>query len=851
MSLSVIIFFHFRRIESEQAKTRLEQLAATQATALNHAIDEYTDFLRGFSLLFSLPREINAADFTAAAQAARVEFSGLDAVEWAPLIEADALPALSARLEAQGRPPLQVQRRVANNQLASVEVPDQWIQPVIYVEPVAPNAKAYGFDVLSGINRSEIELARETGTSVMSHITLLLRDEDVAGFALYQPVYHGPENQRAYRGVVIGIFVLHDFVADIARHIVTDTADLLLVDRTARGNNGVIALVKSDGSTQTSELPQLDSFFSPPICQVHIPVWERDWELMVRPSPAWIAANTPVYPWWVLGLSVAFTIGVTLVIIQRDQHLATIEQRVEQRTEELHASETKLRAILEHSSNLIFIRGLDGRYSMVNSAFLKMTALTEAQIIGQTDEVYLSSEDVERYTRMDQEVIRSGQGISFENIQQIDGRDITFWIEKFPLRHSDGRIFAVGVIATDLTKFKNLEQEKAATQRRALESQRFESMSVLAGGIAHEFNNILTAILGNAGLLRMEFNNSEDTRSYLAQIEHSSKRAAELCNQMMTFSGRGEFELEAINLNDVVTKTVTLLRPQTAHTATTKLELGPALPPIEADLSQISQVIVGLLTNAYEALVDTGTITVTTRLVTLNASRIRQAVASPRIADGEFIELVISDTGCGIEASVLHRIWEPFYSTKFDGRGLGLAAALGVVNGHGGPVFAESTPGIGTSVTVCFPVSVRPFAPHFLSTPPFDQTGRSGHRILVVDDEFTIREITRGILTHRGYVVEVAEDGQKGLEAFTHREVKFDLVLLDMAMPVMEGHELLPKLRHVDPAIAVLAMSGYSEREVRNRFGKHPISGFLQKPFTMEKLAAAVADALDGIEPSR
>lgn len=394
------------------------------------------------------------------------------------------------------------------------------------------------------------------------------------------------------------------------------------------------------------------------------------------------------------------------------------------------------------------------------------------------------------------------------------------------------------------------ENERLALERKMLEAQKLESLGLLAGGIAHDFNNLLVAMLGNAGLALTDVSPQSRARQYIEQIQVAAQRAADLTRQMLAYSGRGRFIVQPSHLNDVIEEMVKLLRVSISRQAALQLNLAPNLPLISADITQLRQVVMNLITNASDALADhAGTITVSTGAMFVTRAELERAQSADDLAEGEYVFLEVADTGSGMDLETQARIFEPFFTTKFTGRGLGLAAVLGIMRGHHGAIQVNSVSGEGTTFRLLFPPieDSTPLAPAPVANLPFTQRAK----LLVVDDEAMVRQITIEMLQHFSYDTLGAENGQRAVELA--REHTFDCVLLDLTMPGLSSEETLQQLREINPALRVVLMSGYTEQDATARFANTPLDGFVQKPFTpldlRDRVQRALAKVLPEAEP--
>lgn len=436
-----------------------------------------------------------------------------------------------------------------------------------------------------------------------------------------------------------------------------------------------------------------------------------------------------------------------------------------------------------------------------------------------------------------------------DGVIRLDGRSVgTICCEHVgrPHRWSGDEIAFVCQLADQIgLALSNRERHRAEAARQELERgmlemQKLESLGLLAGGLAHDFNNLLGVIQGNAELARRRLDAGDPAAAALARIETATCRAADLCRQMLAYAGKGRFITAPLDLGTLVAEMADLLGATVARTAVLDLDLAPALPPVEGDATQLRQVVMNLITNASDALGGApGTIRVSTALRRCHRDQ-PTGPGDAALAAGPWLELAVSDTGCGMDEATVARVFEPFFTTKATGRGLGLAAVQGIVRGHHGTIAIDSRPGGGTTFRVLLPPSERPIPAGEPPRPPATLTGR----VLVVDDEAPLRDLAREMLA--GLAIETLEagDGLAAVEAFLAERRRIDLVLLDLTMPRLGGVDTLRRLRAIDPAVRVVVTSGYTAQEISLRFGDGPPDGFLQKPYTQEALAAAVRAAM-------
>ncbi|MEP6668044.1 MAG: CHASE domain-containing protein [Chthoniobacter sp.] len=404
------------------------------------------------------------------------------------------------------------------------------------------------------------------------------------------------------------------------------------------------------------------------------------------------------------------------------------------------------------------------------------------------------------------------------------------------LRDAQGRPVRMLGTVMDLTHQRLAEEERNRMERKLQESQKLESLGILAGGIAHDFNNLLTGILGNASFARMDIPANSPAQPSLEQVEIAAQRAADLCKQMLAYSGKGRFIVQQLDLSAVVRETADLLQVSISKSSVLKYALAENLPAISADATQIRQIIMNLVINASEAIGErSGVISVATGVMDADRAYLTEAYLSPNIPEGTYVFLEVSDNGTGMTSETRERIFDPFFTTKFTGRGLGLAAVLGIVRGHSGALKVYSEVGRGTTFKLLLPCAGGPAeaAPDAPAAPPL---WRSSGTMLVVDDEDTVRAIARRMLERVGFEVLLASHGHEALEVFHRDGARIVGVLLDLTMPQLDGNATFTELRRLDPEVRVLLMSGFNEQDAITRFAGKGLAGFIQKPFKPETL---------------
>ncbi|MFZ5452285.1 MAG: response regulator [Thermodesulfobacteriota bacterium] len=421
-----------------------------------------------------------------------------------------------------------------------------------------------------------------------------------------------------------------------------------------------------------------------------------------------------------------------------------------------------------------------------------------------------------------------------ELLQQKLGPD--FLLSASPLKGQNGELLGSVYVARDISERRQAEEERGKLEAQMREVQKLESLGVLAGGIAHDFNNLLMAILGNADLALFSLPPTSPARPSVEEIARASQRAADLCRQMLAYSGRGRFVVGRYDLSEIVREMAQMLEVSVSKKASLSYSFAAELPAVEGDATQLRQVVINLITNASEALGDqSGLISVTTGVLECDRAYLAESYLADRLPAGRYVFLEVTDTGLGMDEETRRRIFDPFYTTKFTGRGLGLAVVLGIIRGHQGAIKVSSEPGKGTSFKILLPA--KPWVPEeqvptTISCAPLSP----GKTILLVDDDANVRQVGTKMLTILGFKVMTAARGREALELFRTGGHEIDCVILDLTMPEMSGDEVLQELRQLRSDVRVILSSGYNEQDVTQKFVGQGLAGFIQKPYTMDNL---------------
>ena len=511
-------------------------------------------------------------------------------------------------------------------------------------------------------------------------------------------------------------------------------------------------------------------------------------------------------------------------------------------------------AIASNAAEALFLVNADGRTTFANPSAEAMFGWTQAELIGEFlhDKLHSTCPHEAAHPLAEcpqMKVLVSGETLRGQEdfFRHKDGHLVPITCSTAPIK-GDNQIAGAVLVVRDISEEKLAAEVEREREEALRQAQKLESIGVLAGGIAHDFNNLLTGIMGNAGMARraVQAGRTEHAATLLGDVLKASERAADLTRQLLAYAGKGRFLVEPLNVCQLITEVSTLIHTSISKKITLVLDIPEECPLIEGDRTQLQQLVMNMVINGGEAIGDDpGTLTVRLRVEHFTERRERMRTEGFPIFAGEYVRVDVIDTGAGMDQETRSRIFEPFFTTKFLGRGLGLSAALGIVRGHRGAIGVRSEPGSGTTFTVLLPVMrVSTVTPRD-AEPPSPELERPGvGTIMVVDDEPAVRALSESILSEAGYGVVLAEDGIRAVEQVKAMGECISLVVLDLTMPRLAGAETAREIRRILPNVPIVAMSGYGDVEVMERFSGAQIDDYLPKPFSPEQLVAKVGGAL-------
>ncbi len=574
-----------------------------------------------------------------------------------------------------------------------------------------------------------------------------------------------------------------------------------------------------------------------------------------------------------------------LSAVRQHELMESLESLVEERTAELRESEERFRLMVSAVKDYaIFMLGPTGEIVTWNEGAERLKGYTASEIIGKNfASCFYAKEDVlDGKPARELEYAASRGSFEDEGLRvRKDGS--TFWASVVitALRDADGKLLGYSKVVRDITERKRAEEElrkyrdsleeqvrertaellvknarlaeeiseRKRAEEEALRMQKLESLRVLAGGIAHDLNNMMVAVEANAGLALMVLGKDSPVSEYLIGIEDAAEKVAQFSKQILSFTGKAETKRETVHLNEIVKETARLLLASVSRNAALEYALSDDLPAIEANTANIQQVVMNLIINASEALGNKkGTIKVSTGKIRPDRKYL-DSLHPAGLPEGDYVFVEVSDIGCGISPETRRRIFDPFYTTKFTGRGLGLSSVLGIVSVHGGAIGVESEEGCGATFRVLLPVSKKlmglekekPVSPE---PEPAPDVRRGKCTVLVVDDEEAVLLMAKKVLERAGYKVLTAADGSEAIDIFRENHDSISAVIIDLIMPHVRGDEAMKEIRKIKNDVNILLLSGYHEIDLTGITGGPGKTAFLEKPYRIKKLLGAVQDIL-------
>lgn len=862
--------------EHRRVREEFFRRATVRHALIGENIRGYEECLYNLRNLFANSEDVTTSEFASTARDILARHKGIQALQWVPVVASDRRAEVEDFARREILPDYRFTQRNAAGDLVTADGrPVHY--PILYSYPVAGNEPALGFDLTVGPSRADIDRSLVTKGLVMTRKINLVQKEagsPVAGVIMICPVYQPHDGSDRLIGFVQVVFKIRDMLSQSWNAYPANALDTLVMDATETPPGDPFIYGRR---ALGSPLPVPTSARDLGGEYVHtdmLRIGGRIWRCTYAPTAGWVEAQISGLPKLVLSVSLVFSalLGAYFMSVRRRSEL--VAQQVNERTAELRHTQRLLEAdIVKRQATEAELResrrqldsifgqmpGMAYRYvnqtpkaiSFVSRGSLEILGVAPAEFTSgrTTCDDFVHPDDHEQHSRTVAAAI--AQRSSYESEYRVRCRDGSVkWVldRGQGIYSNDGELLFIEGLAIDITRRKEAEREKSELDRKMLESQKLESLGVLAGGIAHDFNNLLTSIIGHANMTRLDLPAHSPLQEHLRQIEAGARRAAELCQQMLAYAGKGGFLVQRTGIDQLVRDTTPLLAHSISKRAELRFEFAPDTAEVDVDVTQIRQIIMNLVVNASDAIGERdGVITVTTGTLRPEDPRLVRAVLPPDPDARSFVYLSVSDTGCGMSAETVSKIFDPFFTTKFAGRGLGLAAVLGIVRSHRGSLLVESEPGKGSCFTLIIPpakTSGAAPAPSGNSRPPIEPRAHPlAGTVLLIDDEEGVRGVADQMFQSLGLKTLTAADGEQGLALFENHKASIALVLLDLTMPRMSGEETLTRLRALAPQLPVILMSGYNQSAVSG-FAADPKVSFLQKPFSLQALHRQISRML-------
>jgi PAS domain S-box-containing protein len=619
-----------------------------------------------------------------------------------------------------------------------------------------------------------------------------------------------------------GVVVFHSFPGHQSKQ---------WLDHTPTSNEGGVKLHRRGGGDTVYDaavpVPSADAV-------VHVGVLRGPIEDHTAQTLRSIAAGSVLA--LLLGLGLAWTVAWMTT-----QEVAVAE-------EALRESEERYRYLFEHSPDSIMLMTLtgDGPPSIIdcNEATCQMHGYSREEVIGSPISMLDSESDRERIPDRAKRVM-AGEVVKFEG-EHVRKDGSHFPVEVVARMVEIGGQAVLLGIDRDISERKRAEEEKTSLEAQLVQAQKMDAIGRLAGGIAHDMNNVLGSILGAASLLEDEAVDNKRLNEHLDTIVLACQRGRDFTRNFLGYARKGTFVKETINLNRLIEETRDLLTHTISKKITLELDLDKDLNCIRGDRALVGQALMNLCINAADAMVGAGTLTIASANLALGG---KGSMALRGLEPGGYVQVTIRDTGPGMDDEIIDKVFEPFFSTKPKGKGTGLGLSMvhGTMVSHHGTVTIDSELGEGTTVSLLFPATTDlPCEPETDAFVTVDEAQIEGAVVLLVEDESLLRRVGTEMLRKIGCTVIEAENGRRAVEEFERHRDQISLVLLDLVMPEMDGPEAYRELRKMDPEVKVLILSGFTNDEVVDELLADGAVGFVEKPFTKEALAGSLAQALEG-----
>jgi len=860
-AVSAAAFFFARAIERERLAADFNQAKNNVVLAAEKSISTDISEIRSISHFYAASRVVEPEEFRKFVQDPLTQYEGLYALGWVPLIpHARRIDHQNALSTATSRD-IKIFEIGEHNDWKTAEERAHYY-PVSFIEPLAENRPYIGFDIASdtefmeAMNRSR---DRAEETAFPWGLPVKLRPEDKFLIAVFYPVYeqgrsleHVEERRAAIKGFALGLLDIQKLIESALNNQVIEginvdiyyrVLDLQYVMTFSYGMFGELAKTTTQNLSFADTKPDPAVFqFSAPLDIAGYPV-----KMVFSPMKGYIDKKMSRHPWWYLIGGILFTVflaGYAFNYIRRSIHIKNIKGALAYEAEEHKKDERMLTTLISNLPGMVYRCRNDENWTMefLSDECENLTGYRPEDLIGNSKIAYadlLRPEDRDRIWQEVQKAIETRGAFQLDyRIKTSVGKEKWVWEQGRGVYSDEGQLTALEGFIIDITENRKLKEQ-------LFQAQKMEGLGRLAGGVAHDFNNLITVLLGNSELLLDEIQQDQSKIGKIQEIKNASKAASSLTKQLLAFSRKQIMSPRTINLNDVIINMDKMLRRLISESVELTVLPSEGLSSVRADPGQIEQILVNLVVNAQDAMPEGGKITVTTSNIRFDRECTDRHA---EIAPGEYVLLTVSDTGEGIPPEIQEHIFEPFFTTKEEGKGtgLGLATVFGIVQQNNGHIRIDSALNQGTTFEIYFP---EVFDPAEVLNVEDEKAliPKGSETVLVVEDNHALRSLEVNVLKKQGYEVLEAENGVLALDAVDRADVKrVHLLVTDVVMPKMGGHELAAHVQEKFPGTKVLYASGYIDNATIAQQGvlKKGIN-LIQKPFTPADFAKRVREVLD------
>ncbi len=865
--VSFFLFVMTQNWERRDQQIKFETVVKGYANAVKNSLNRNVEALRFLGDFFDNSTQVTRQEFSSYAKSVLPRFPGIQAFSWNPLVRDDERAGYESLARKQGLKNFNFTERSEEGHLITASRRNEYVV-VYYIEPLEANKPALGFDIASNPARLKaITKGFSTGKlSATDRITLVQETGDQPGILLLLPLYRqgAPlqtmearfENRK---GFVVEVLRLGDVIEAALEGFTDEGINLYLYDLSADSDKRFLYYRPSRLSKIPEQTMAEEDLKKGLYWDETFDFAGRQWKMILSPSPAYLKFQKMWQAWIVLVSSLLLTCVLAFYLFKKLRYAAEIERKVSQeirineqlaseiaerqRAETaLRESEMRYRELFLSNPHPMWIYDLESlAFLDVNDTAISHYGYSRDEFLSMTIKDIRPAEDVPRL---------------IENIDQVsDGLDKAgIW------RHirKDGSIIDVEitshvllfdqrrtelVLINDITDRRRIEGERENLQAQLLQAQKMESVGRLAGGVAHDFNNMLGVILGRAEMMFMGIKPGDPYYEDLQEIYKAAQRSADLTRQLLAFARKQTIAPKVLDLNDTVEGMLKMLRRLIGEDIDLVWKPDTLLWPVRVDPAQVDQVLANLCVNARDAIFGIGKVTIETNNVVFDQA---YCATHAEVTPGQYVMLAVSDDGCGMDKETLENLFEPFFTTKEvgEGTGLGLAMIYGIVKQNDGFINVYSEPGQGTTFKLYLPRSIE--TDEVIGESASRTIQKGNETILLVEDEESILRLGKAILEKFGYNVLAASKPGQAISMVEQYEGPIHLLVTDVVMPEMNGKELKARTAKLRPDIKVLFMSGYTGNVIVHHGILEDDVHFLQKPFSVDSLAGKVREVLEG-----